>query len=429
MTRNNNIVYVVAIIVILCCRGCCATAFLCHSSSSSSRDNVFGRRHNKKNQDKYGFKSLCPSLSTAALRRSSSSISSSKLFMVSSSLTPPGGGDQQQRHHHHSTNNDKKEEKDDNQQTPSPRDRNKQKSIIGRRRNLISAIKNVNLSHDRGTMIHLLYATLMLVIPTLFSCIPKFRGSCSKLTRYSMIFSFFGMFYDNVICGLGKYIVGKDDENDENSHSNNNRRHQLLRKLTKGRYLFHAAVMPLVFIPMLEVCTFMDNVNGMSMKNHVNVVSTCFIVALGMAVMECIDWIRYDSNNFIPIDQRYSKHNIQHHLAGTYKYTCPNIIKCVVPAIITTLLQIIVGFYITISSISSSRSATLLGGVPFPAQPSLASLISFPFSTIYLPGLLILCAGCTALLSATIFSKKPQVQLVLEPLSVAMIWSSASCLY
>ena len=450
MTRNIFYVIAIATLVCCCCRSC--TAFLCHStslssSSSSSLNNNHKyntvkkviqtskgrkdflvqqnsflrhvRRHNNKNKNQHTHvSSLRPS---SSLSSSSNRRRSSQLFMVSSSLTPPGGDQQQHKKQHRSANKNTEEKKDAaDRQKLSPLRRDKSSLRI-----ILRNIRNLN----RGTATHMVYAALMLLIPTLFCNVTKFRGSCSKLVRYSMIFSFVGMCYDNVISGLGRYIIGK--ESDENS-SSNRRRHQVLRNLTKGRYLFHAAVMPLIFLPMLEVCTFMDNnviTGALHLKNHVNVVSTCFIVAILMALIECIDWLRYDSEKFVPIDQRYSTKNIQHHLAGTYKYTCPNVLKCVLPAIITTLLQIIVGLYITISSISS-RAALVPVPLPssLPSSPSyLSFLTAFPIPS--LPGLLILSAGCTALLSATVFSKKPQLQLVLEPLSVAMIWSSASCLY
>jgi hypothetical protein len=230
---------------------------------------------------------------------------------------------------------------------------------------------------SRGTRIHLIYAVVMIIIPVFFW---NHKGTCSALSRHAMTFCFFGMAYDNIINALGKFIGPN----------------QALRRLTKGRYLFHSAVMPLIFIPILECCAL----SGMRLGGNA-IITTCFLAAATIAILESIDWIKYDSKQFLLVDQRNNAHHITHHVAGTLKYTCPNIIKCVAPAIVTTVLQIILGAALTIRNHAYAS----------------------------LSGNLVLFAGLTALFSATSCTRHPHIQLLLEPASLVMVWAAASSLY
>jgi hypothetical protein len=82
--------------------------------------------------------------------------------------------------------------------------------------------------------------------------------------------------------------------------------------------------------------------------------------------------------------------------SGTSNYNCPNVAKC---AVLTTLAQIGNG---VLTSIKASSGVAPLSG------------------------LLVLAAGLTALSSASCFSKRPDLQVFLEPASLAMIWAAAS---
>ena len=353
-----------------------------------------------------------------------------QLFMVASSVSSSGSFSENNDHHEDDYHRNKHKIHPAIQSNTLQR---QQRQSHKSRRNIWNRLCSNVMS--KGTRLHLFWSTIMLIIPICYWNIPKLCRSCSKISKYSMTFSFLGMFYDNFINGIGKYLVVTDSNTDDDSDTDNdnieggegdriaNNDNILLRRLTKGRYLFHAAVMPLVFLPILEVATFMDvntggivaGIGGGLFKNHINIVSGCFIISLLVAIYECYDWLHYDSTKFKKVDQRYAKHDIQHHIVGTYKYTCPNILKCVLPAIITTLLQLFIGLYLIVIKLQSVRSISTLS--------TIGSLYSF------LPSMLIFSAGCTALLSATYFSKKPQYQLVLEPLSLLMIWISSSCLY
>ena len=154
--------------------------------------------------------------------------------------------------------------------------------------------------------------------------------------------------------------------------------------------------MPLIFIPILECCAL----SGMRLGGN-TIITTCFLAAATIAILESIDWIRYDAQKFLLVDQRSSAHHITHHVAGTLKYTCPNILKCVVPAVVTTILQIILGATLTIRN----HAYTALSG-------------NF-----------VLLAGLTALFSATACTRHPHIQLLLEPASLVMVWAAASSLY
>ena len=92
---------------------------------------------------------------------------------------------------------------------------------------------------------------------------------------------------------------------------------------------------------------------------------------------------------------------MEHVVAGTFKYTSPDIFKCVLPAIVTTFGQIICG--IVMMTKLGIRQAAMSGP------------------------LLVLLGGITALISASpAFKKRPDIQLFLEPLSLLMLWKALS---
>jgi hypothetical protein len=193
-----------------------------------------------------------------------------------------------------------------------------------------------------------------------------------------MTFSFAGMFYDNAVNAIGKALgEGKT-----------------LRVLTKGRYLFHGMVMPLLMVPIMEMAKFHNLISGKACAASI-------AMLIAAAVVEGMDWLHYDDEQFVVADNRDVIEHPKHNLAGTLKYNCPNIAKCVLPAVVTTLAQIGSGVLLIIKA--SSGTAPL-------------------------SGLLVLGAGLTALSSASCFSKRPDLQLFLEPASLAMIWAAASTL-
>jgi hypothetical protein len=149
-----------------------------------------------------------------------------------------------------------------------------------------------------------------------------------------------------------------------------------LRVLTKGRYLFHGMVMPLLMVPIVEMAKLHNLISGKACAASIAV----FIAA---AVLEAIDWLHYDDEQFVVADNRDVIEHPKHNLAGTLKYNCPNIAKCVLPAVVTTLAQIGSGVLFTIKASSGAS----------------------PMS-----GLLVLAAGLTALSSASCFSKRPGLQ-------------------
>jgi hypothetical protein len=184
------------------------------------------------------------------------------------------------------------------------------------------------------------------------------------------------MFYDNAVNAIGKALgEGKT-----------------LRVLTKGRYLFHGMVMPLLLVPIVEMAKFHNLISGKTCA-----ASKALLIA--DAIVEGMDWLQYDDEKFVVADNRDVIEHPKRNLAGTLKYNCPNIAKCVLPAVVTTLAQIGSGVLLTIKASSG-------------ASP--------------LSGLLVLAAGLTALSSASCFSKRPDLQLFLEPASLAMIWAAAS---
>ena len=229
---------------------------------------------------------------------------------------------------------------------------------------------------SRGTKTHALYAVAMLFVPVLFSACKS--SSCSPLSQACMTFSFFGMFYDNAVNAIGKALgEGKT-----------------LRVLTKGRYLFHGMVMPLLMVPVMEMAKFHNLINGKACAASI-------AMLIAAALVEGMDWLHYDDEQFVVADNRDVMEHPKYNLAGTLKYNCPNIAKCVVPAVVTTLAQIASGVLLTI------KASSALG----------------PMS-----GLWVLSAGLTALSSASCFSKRPDLQLFIEPASLAMIWAAASTL-
>jgi hypothetical protein len=229
---------------------------------------------------------------------------------------------------------------------------------------------------SRGTKTHALYALAMLFVPVIFSACKA--SSCTPLSQACMTFSFAGMFYDNAVNAIGKALgEGKT-----------------LRVLTKGRYLFHGMVMPLLMVPIMEMAKFHNLISGKACAASI-------AMLIAAAVVEGMDWLHYDDAQFVVADNRDIIEHPKHNLAGTLKYNCPNIAKCVLPAVVTTLAQIGSGVLLIIKA--SSGTAPL-------------------------SGLLVLAAGLTALSSASCFSKRPDLQLFLEPASLAMIWAAASTL-
>ena len=240
----------------------------------------------------------------------------------------------------------------------------------------------------KGTATHIACALAnLLVIPMMLKM--NFPAT-SRVSSYSipkfvshgcMAFSFSGMVYDNIVVAAGKYMVNGSMEDG-----------RLLRMLTKGRYLFHGMVMPLLLVPIIEIA----KQHGLiAVPRIANVMKG---ILISIASIEMIDWLHYDKAQFVPVDNTMSTKHINHVLAGTFKFTCPNILKCVLPAILATFAQIGSGVYMMTQS----------------SLPTTAPLLVF-------------LAGFTALLSASpMFMKRPDLQLVLEPASLLMIWVALS---
>ena len=282
--------------------------------------------------------------------------------------------------------------------------------LIQQARTLLRTV--VSSVNERGTRIHVICAIAnMLVIPIMLNINIPSSSLSSVLLRqtqqYSisttttnaishacMIFGFIGMVYDNLVTAAGKYLVRGGGENTTTNNDN-----KLLRILTKGRYLFHGMIMPLLLVPIVEVFSKQQRQRGVVVGNMLKGVLLC------IASMEMFDWIHYDEQRFIKVDNtRSTTQHVSNVVAGTIKYTSPDIMKCVIPAIVATLIQIGSGMYMILRQVQQMQTI------------SLSCLSSGP--------LLVLLAGLTALVSATAFAKRPDIQLFLEPASLVMIWSA-----
>ena len=154
--------------------------------------------------------------------------------------------------------------------------------------------------------------------------------------------------------------------------------------------------MPLLFIPIIQIAKFNNGI----IPNNV-IANALIILLVSVASIEMFDWLHYDKEKFIAVDSTQQQQHMQHVVAGTFKYTSPDIFKCVLPAIVTTFGQIICG--IVMMTKLGIRQAAMSGP------------------------LLVLLGGITALISASpTFSKRPDIQLFLEPLSLLILWKALS---
>jgi hypothetical protein len=183
-----------------------------------------------------------------------------------------------------------------------------------------------------------------------------------------MRFSFSGLFADNMINGLGRFLgEGK-----------------ALRRLTKVRLMFHGAAIPLMFIPIIEASVCYGLIRGRIAR-----------VAMGASmfgsVCELLQWFTYDTAKLQVVDnQESSEHSIRY-LAGTLSYTSGKVLKCVLPVAILCLFSLGVG-----SAVLWTRSA--------PA------------------GNFLVASGLVSLLSGGV--QRPDIQLYGEPISMALIWAT-----
>ena len=138
---------------------------------------------------------------------------------------------------------------------------------------------------------------------------------------------FVGLAYDNVISGMGKYMITTNPK--------------LLRVLTKYRFVIHSFCIPLFFIP-ITIVAYEHNLIISSTT------ATAFVVgSITMSVMEAMYWINYDVTKFVVIDLSNAIKDKPSKVAGTISYTLPDkrdlLYKVILPVIMWVTYSLIVG--------------------------------------------------------------------------------------
>ena len=198
------------------------------------------------------------------------------------------------------------------------------------------------------------------------------RRSCSALSTSALLLGFVGLFYDNAINALGKYVgTGRT-----------------LRVLTKFRLLFHGVGVPFLMVPIVEASFFQGLIGGPT-------ASKMLLTCGAFALYELVHWLWYDSNHLQVVDNRDSTEHSVRYLAGTLTYTSGKVLQCVLPAALLSLFQLSTGALLFRKSIAG---VWLL----------LSGLVSF--------------ASCAV-------PKRPDVQLYGETVSTALLWAAAASMF
>lgn len=167
----------------------------------------------------------------------------------------------------------------------------------------------------RGTGTHLINAILSAVIPIFF------RSSAgSMLSKVVMNVGFAGLVFDNLVNASGKYI-GEGNA---------------LRQLCKMRTIMHSLTIPLLFLPVIEAAMK----SGLFPAWASNV---AMAAVTGFALHEVIDWILFDINDMVLVDNRDEKKHSPRALAGTLWYSSGKVLKNVLPAAVLQLFTLMIG--------------------------------------------------------------------------------------
>ena len=209
------------------------------------------------------------------------------------------------------------------------------------------------------------------------------------LCTFIFWFGFIGIAYDNFVSGIGKYVI--------NTHP------QLLMTLTRYRFVWHAAGMPLFCIPI----TIIADYHNLIVSNSNSISTTTMALVLGciaISIIESMYWIYYfDKNKFVIVD--LSKSNSKSKasaLAGTISYSInetKEIIKLVIPVVVWAMYNLVIGLLLIwrAKSASNGREESMAQSGYFLVLSSLVAIIT----------------GCI---------NKPIIQLFGEVISLGVIW-------
>lgn len=145
----------------------------------------------------------------------------------------------------------------------------------------------------------------------------------SIMSRLVLLFSFISLSFDHAVVALGAYI-GES---------------RTLKILSKLRCGFHAIAMPLLFLPISEVCTRVDLIS----KTTDNLTISISIL---LAAHEAMVWYKYDIHDLVLLDRRDSVVNTGLSFAGSLSYISGRGFKAFAPAILFNLFALYVGMYL-----------------------------------------------------------------------------------
>ena len=168
-----------------------------------------------------------------------------------------------------------------------------------------------------GTAIHVINVLISMGLMLLFAL---YRGQNSKFSIFCLTFCQLGLIFDNVINALGKHI-GEGTN---------------LRNLSKGRFLFHVAGIPLLAVPITEVASEA----GIFTERA----STLIVTSVtSWAIFDFCNWLFYDIRKLKLVDLRGSMVHDAGYLAGTLAYTSEKIVEMVLPCILLVLYELTIG--------------------------------------------------------------------------------------
>ena len=172
--------------------------------------------------------------------------------------------------------------------------------------------------HRSGSKVHLVNSLLCLTCPTYFFLRSQSAGSI--LCKAVMSATFLALIYDNMVMALGKYIgEGK-----------------ILKKLSKARSVLHGLTIPMLFLPLVQSTSSV----GLLTVNTTRILYSLIGI---FATHEFIDWLRFDSEKMILVDNRDSVSSSVRQMAGTLMYSSGKVLKSVLPVVAVQLSLLILG--------------------------------------------------------------------------------------
>lgn len=192
-----------------------------------------------------------------------------------------------------------------------------------------------------GDVCHFLNVAIGGVLLGLLVAFPGQKHEVAALSVLAIYAGQFGIMYDNMINGLGKYIgEGK-----------------LLRVLSKYKFLMHDAVTPMLAYPVTEIAAR----HGIINHSTESLIQFFLIVSSTIAAFY---WHERDSSNLPVLDLRESKDNDSGYLAGTLLYRSGYLWKMLYKSILLVLYEIIVGFVILLQEANFDSTAALTSSLP-----------------------------------------------------------------